>query len=59
MIHGLDLARAVQSDVAPPPYALRLTLHLIADMVDKRGAGADVVLALAGRISLPEGFSVY
>ena len=59
VIHGLDLAHAVQVDVAPPPSALRLTLHLIADMVDKRGAGADVVLALAGRTSLPEGFSVY
>jgi uncharacterized protein (TIGR03086 family) len=59
VIHSLDLARAVELDVAPPPNALRLTLHLIADMVDKRGAAADVVLALAGRTTLPEGFSVY
>lgn len=59
VVHGLDLARAVELNVAPPPNALRVTLHLIADMVDKRGAGADVVLALAGRTTLPEGFSVY
>lgn len=59
VIHGLDLTRAVRSEVAPPPDALRLTLHLVADMVDTRGAAADVVLALAGRTSLPQGFSVY
>jgi len=59
VIAGLDLTRAVRSDVAPPPNALRVTLHLVAEMVDKRGAGADVVLALAGRTPLPQGFSVY
>jgi len=59
VIHSLDLGRAVELNRAPPPNALRLTLHLIADMVDKRGDAADVVLALAGRTPLPEGFSVY
>ena len=59
VIHGFDLARAVDAQITPPTKALHVTLHLVADMADKRGAAADVVLALAGRSKLPDGFSVY
>jgi uncharacterized protein (TIGR03083 family) len=59
VIHGLDLARAADIEVAPPENALHFTLHHIADAAERRGAATAVVLALSGRSGLPEGFSVY
>ena len=59
VVHSLDLAAAVGAAV---PDVLRgpvgTCLHLAADLASVRGDGPDVLLALTGRRSLPDGFSV-
>jgi uncharacterized protein (TIGR03083 family) len=59
VVHTLDLATAtaiaVPAELAVP---LRASLHLAADIADVRGQTAGILLALTGRRSLPEGFSV-
>ena len=59
VIHGLDLERAADVNTPKPASALHVTLHQIADMAETRGATEDVILALSGRIRLPEHFTVY
>lgn len=61
-IHGLDIARAVDSALAPPPAALQQSLAFTAVIAAQRGgpeAGVTALLALSGRAGLPPGFSVY
>ena len=57
-VHTLDVAKAIKLAVQPPPAPLLVTLHLLADLAVATGAGPDLALAVTGRLSLPEGFSV-
>ncbi len=57
-VHTLDVAKAINLAVEPPPAPLLVTLHLLADLAVATGAGPDLALAVTGRLSLPEGFSV-
>jgi hypothetical protein len=57
-VHTLDIAGAIGARVEPPTEALSLALHLAADMAVHTGRGAEVLLALTGRGSLPPGFSL-
>jgi uncharacterized protein (TIGR03083 family) len=58
VVHTLDLATATGIPAEPPADALRVTLHLAADLALRRGRGAEVCLALTGRRPWPEGLSV-
>ena len=59
VVHTLDLAGAtgvaVPADLAVP---MRASLHVAADLADLQGHTAGVLLALTGRRSLPQGFSL-
>ena len=57
-VHTLDVAKAINLAVEPPPAPLLVTLHLLADLAVANGAGPDLALDVTGRLSLPEGFSV-
>ncbi len=57
-VHCLDIAAACGLEFSPPAPALRAALHLAADVTLLRDDGAQVLLALTGRRSLPVGFSV-
>ena len=59
VLHGLDLAAAIGVDAAPNDHAMRGTLAFLADRAVTRGDGLVVARALAGRATLPPGFSVY
>jgi hypothetical protein len=59
VLHGVDLARAVNLDRVPPDDALRGCLTFVVDRAITRGDGLLVAEALAGRTTLPSGFSVY
>jgi uncharacterized protein (TIGR03083 family) len=58
-IHTLDLLRACELEVSPPPAALEESLVFVAQMSLRKGSGKNVLLALSGREALPTGFSVY
>lgn len=61
-IHALDIARAVgAADLTPPPAALRESLAFTAALSARRSpeSGTAVLLALSGRGTLPDGYSVY
>ena len=49
IVHGLDIARAVQVDAAPPAGPLATALRLAADAALTGGHGAALLLALTGR----------
>jgi uncharacterized protein (TIGR03083 family) len=57
-VHTLDLAAALELVVEPPDEALTLSLELAANLAQRRGHGATVLLALSGRRPLPSGFSL-
>ena len=62
-VHTLDVAQATDLQaldliMEPPPAPLLVTLHLLADLAVATGAGPDLALAVTGRLSLPQGFSV-
>lgn len=58
-IHGLDITRAVGSDIAVPSPALHESVRFLAAQAVKRRQGEVVLLALSGRGQLPPGFSLY
>jgi uncharacterized protein (TIGR03083 family) len=58
-IHGLDLTRALGTEIAAPSSALQQSLRFLADPLVKQGKGELALLALAGRAQLPPGFSAY
>ena len=57
-VHTLDVAKAIDLKVEPPPDAMRVTLHLMADLAVASGVGSDLAFAVTGRLSLPPGYSV-
>lgn len=57
-VHGIDIARAVGIDVAPPEDVLADAAALAARVGVALGHGPSVLLALTGRTDLPPGFSV-
>lgn len=57
-IHGIDVARVIGADMAPPPLAIRESLGFVIERVAAT-ASQEVLLALTGRGSLPVDFSVY
>lgn len=57
-VHSLDIAAACGIELTPPAAALNEALHLAVDVAMLRHQGADVLLALTGRQSLPSNYSV-
>lgn len=57
-VHGLDIARAVGIDVAPPDEVLADAAALAAQIGVALGHGPALLLAMTGRSGLPAGFSV-
>jgi len=57
-VHGLDITRAVGSELSPPVSALTESLVFVARR-SVRKDGAAVLLALSGRGPLPVGYSAY
>ncbi len=58
VIHGLDLASAIGVANEPPRAPTEVTLHLLSDLALESGKPADLILAVTGRRSLPEGFNL-
>jgi uncharacterized protein (TIGR03083 family) len=58
-IHGLDLSRALGTEIAAPQPALLESLRFVAVPLVKQGKGELALLALSGRVPLPPGFSAY
>jgi uncharacterized protein (TIGR03083 family) len=58
VVHGLDIADAISLDFAPPAEAVEQTAMLAAQVAARNARGAELLLALTGRRSLPPGFSV-
>ena len=58
VIHGLDLALAIGVANEPPRAPTEVTLHLLSDLALESGKPADLILAVTGRRSLPEGFNL-
>lgn len=58
VVHGLDLIRATDRRPAVPAAALDEAVGFVARRAT-RGHGVEVLLALTGRASLPDGFNVY
>jgi uncharacterized protein (TIGR03083 family) len=58
-IHGIDLTRALGTEIAAPTTALQQSLRFLADPLVKQGKGELALLALSGRVQLPPGFSAY
>lgn len=57
-VHGLDIAHATGIDFAMPEDVLRAATTLAARIAVTMGHGDTVLLALTGRRSLPQPFSV-
>ena len=57
-VHTLDLQVALGIQGEPPPEALSVTLHLLADLAADSGHGGALALAATGRGVLPDRFSV-
>jgi uncharacterized protein (TIGR03083 family) len=58
VVHTMDLSRATGIAHALPVAAVADTAALAARVAVLKGAGDELLLALTGRIALPEGFSV-
>lgn len=58
VVHCLDIGRAGGLPFDPPGPALTQALRLASDVATLRGDGASLLLALTGRHTLPDGFSV-
>lgn len=58
VVHGLDIARAAGLDVEPPRLCLARVLELSMNLLLRTGSGVPVLMALTGRGTLPQGFSV-
>lgn len=57
-VHTLDLAYALGMDVHVDPLPLACSLAIAAALAADRADGAQVLLALTGRLALPERFTV-
>lgn len=58
VVHTTDLTSALGIEAAPPSAAAASALRLAADLSLMRGSAVEVLLALAGRRPLPNGFSI-
>ena len=58
VVHTADLTSALGIAAAPPSVAAASALRLAADLALERESAVDVLLALTGRRSLPDGFSI-
>ena len=58
-IHGLDIVRALGAELAVPAPALQESLAFVTGWSVREGKGTLVLLALSGRVRLPQHFSVY
>jgi len=58
VVHSIDLSRATGIPTGLPEEALEAAAALAGGIAVSRGQGEDLLLALTGRTSLPEGFSV-
>lgn len=58
VVHGLDIARAAGLDLEPPRRCLARALELSMRLSLRAGTGAPLLMAITGRDSLPQGFSV-
>lgn len=58
VVHSIDLSRATGIPTGLPEVALEAAATLAAGIAVSRGQGEDLLLALTGRLALPEGFSV-
>jgi hypothetical protein len=58
VVHTIDLSRATGIAHALPVAAVSDTAALAARLAVLKGSGDDLLLALTGRVALPEGFSV-
>jgi hypothetical protein len=58
VVHGFDIGRAAGLSPAYPQQVLAESAALAARVAVRTGRGADVLLALTGRLPLPSGFSV-
>jgi uncharacterized protein (TIGR03083 family) len=56
VIHSIDLTDALELDLKPPPLALAETAHLMTEIGLRRGRAVELLMASAGRRSLPPGF---
>ncbi len=54
VIHGMDLAAALDTDWRPPPEALIDTLYLLAEVAVRTGRGENLARVLGGRASNTE-----
>jgi len=57
-IHTLDLAAAIQADIALPTPAATIALQILGERAKLRGHVIPLLLAATGRRALPEGLSV-
>jgi uncharacterized protein (TIGR03083 family) len=57
-VHGLDISAATGIAVNLPEVAVEEAASLAAVTAAQRGLGTEVLLAMTGRLGLPEGFSV-
>lgn len=58
VVHTCDLARALGLPADPPYAAAQQALAIIGGLAAGDGVAGDLLLALTGRSSLPDGFSV-
>lgn len=58
IVHGLDITRAAGLDVAPPGSCLNRVLELGMELVLCSGRSTELIMAITGRTSLPEGFTI-
>lgn len=50
VVHGFDLAAALDASFSPPPEALTDALHLLVEVAHARGRGETLLAAMTGRI---------
>jgi uncharacterized protein (TIGR03083 family) len=58
VVHSIDLSRATGIRADLPESGVEVAAGLASGITVSRGLGQDLLLALTGRASLPEGFSV-
>ena len=58
VVHTCDLAVALSLPMSPPSAAARAVMQVATEVVIDDGQAGEVLLALTGRRSLPEGFSL-
>jgi uncharacterized protein (TIGR03083 family) len=58
-LHGLDITRALGTELAPPAAAVQQSLAFAAALAARRDDATAALLALTGRGQLPAGYSVY